>query len=108
MLSKQRTTCAIASTSRMCERNLLPSPSPCEAPATRPAISTNSTVVGNELLRVGDRGELLQPRIGHRNHADVGIDRTERVVLGSDLGARERVEQSRLADIRPDLRCRTG
>ena len=44
--SKQRTTCAMASTSRMCDRNLLPSPSPFEAPATRPAMSTNSTVVG--------------------------------------------------------------
>ena len=41
-----------------------------------------------------------QPRVGHRNHADVGVDRTERVVLGSDLRARQRVEQSRLADIR--------
>src|SRR5690348_6897839 len=44
--SKQRTTCAIASTSRICARNLLPSPSPFEAPATRPAMSTNSTAVG--------------------------------------------------------------
>jgi hypothetical protein len=46
VLSKQRTTCAIASTSRICDRNWLPSPSPCEAPATSPAMSTNSTVVG--------------------------------------------------------------
>jgi len=44
-LTKQRTTCAIASVSRMCDRNLLPSPSPLDAPATRPAMSTNSTVV---------------------------------------------------------------
>ena len=44
--SKQRTTWVIASTSRMCARNLLPSPSPLAAPATRPAISTNSTAVG--------------------------------------------------------------
>src|SRR5690606_1223678 len=44
--SKQRTTCAIASTSRMCARNLLPRPSPLAAPATRPAMSTNSTAVG--------------------------------------------------------------
>src|SRR5690606_15851349 len=46
LCSKQRTTCAIASTSRMWARNLLPSPSPLEAPATRPAMSTNSITVG--------------------------------------------------------------
>ena len=44
--SKQRTTWIIASTSRMWERNLLPSPSPFEAPLTRPAMSTNSIVAG--------------------------------------------------------------
>ncbi len=48
-LSKQRTTCAIASVSRICARNLLPKPSPCDAPATKPAISTNSIVVGKIL-----------------------------------------------------------
>ena len=44
--SKQRSTCAMASTSRMLARNWFPSPSPLEAPATRPAMSTNSRVVG--------------------------------------------------------------
>ena len=43
---KQRTTCAMASVSRMLARNWLPRPSPFEAPATSPAISTNSIVVG--------------------------------------------------------------
>jgi len=43
---KQRSTWAMASTSRMLARNWLPSPSPLEAPATRPAMSTNSSVVG--------------------------------------------------------------
>src|SRR5690606_6934615 len=43
---KQRTTWAMASVSRMLARNLLPRPSPLEAPATRPAMSTNSMVVG--------------------------------------------------------------
>ncbi len=45
--SKQRTTWAMASVSRMLARNLLPRPSPLEAPATRPAMSTNSMVVGS-------------------------------------------------------------
>ncbi|MNR43177.1 hypothetical protein D3C85_1617780 [compost metagenome] len=44
--SKQRTTCVMASVSRMLARNWLPRPSPLDAPATRPAISTNSTVAG--------------------------------------------------------------
>ena len=45
--SKQRTTWPMASVSRMLARNLLPKPSPLLAPATKPAISTNSMVVGN-------------------------------------------------------------
>ena len=44
--SKQRTTWAIASVSRMLARNWLPRPSPFDAPATRPAMSTNSTTAG--------------------------------------------------------------
>ena len=44
-----RVTWQIAADSRMCERNLLPSPSPSEAPLTMPAMSTNSTVAGRIL-----------------------------------------------------------
>ena len=36
----------MASVSRMLARNLLPRPSPFEAPATSPAMSTNSTAAG--------------------------------------------------------------
>ncbi len=36
----------IASASRMWARNLLPSPSPSEAPRTMPAMSTKDTVAG--------------------------------------------------------------
>ena len=36
----------IAWVSLMCDRNLFPKPSPSEAPFTKPAISTNSVVVG--------------------------------------------------------------
>ena len=46
---KTRVTWQIAADSRMWARNLLPSPSPCEAPATMPAMSTNSTVAGSTL-----------------------------------------------------------
>ena len=44
--SKQRTTLTMASVSRMCDRNWLPRPSPLLAPATSPAMSTNSTIAG--------------------------------------------------------------
>ena len=40
--SKHLTTSTIASTSLICDKNLLPNPSPFEAPFTRPAISVNS------------------------------------------------------------------
>ena len=42
--SKQRTTCSTASHARMLARNLLPRPSPFDAPFTSPAMSVNSTV----------------------------------------------------------------
>ena len=35
----------IASTSLICDKNLLPNPSPLDAPFTNPAISTNEIVV---------------------------------------------------------------
>ena len=37
--------CIIASTSLICDKNLLPNPSPLDAPFTSPAISTNEIVV---------------------------------------------------------------
>ena len=46
---KTRVTWQIAADSRMWERNLLPRPSPSEAPRTMPAMSTNSTVAGRTL-----------------------------------------------------------
>ena len=46
---KQRTTCMIASVSLMLERNLFPRPSPFDAPAIRPAMSTIFTDAGMTL-----------------------------------------------------------
>ena len=63
-------------------------------------MSTNSTVVGTIFSGLRDGRELLEPRVRHRHHADVRVDGAERIVLGGDLRARERVEQGRLADIR--------
>ena len=44
--SKQRTTWAMARVSRMPARNRFPRPSPFDAPATSPAMSTNSIAAG--------------------------------------------------------------
>ena len=43
---KPRTTCAIASASRIFAKNWFPKPSPSEAPRTIPAMSTNETGAG--------------------------------------------------------------
>ncbi len=43
---KHLTTCTMASTSRMCARNLFPNPSPLLAPFTKPAMSMNLRVAG--------------------------------------------------------------
>ena len=98
--SKQRTTCATASTSRMVARNWLPRPSPLEAPRTRPAISTKVSRVGMICAGFGDLGELVEPRIGHRDLADIRLDGAERIIRRlrrRRLG--QRIEQRRLADI---------
>src|SRR6185312_17183519 len=54
----------------------------------------------HDLLRPRNRGELLEPRVGHCDDADVWIDRAKRIVFRCDLRARERIEQRRLADVR--------
>ncbi len=79
-LSKQRTTCTIASTSRIWDRNLLPRPSPLLAPRTRPAMSTNSTTAGVVFLRVIQIGQRLKTLIRYRYHADIRVDGAERIV----------------------------
>jgi hypothetical protein len=48
-------------------------------------------------------GDPLEPLVGHAHDGDVGLERRERVVGGRHLGARERVEQGRLARVgQPD------
>ena len=98
--SKQRTTCATASTSRMVARNWLPRPSPFDAPRTRPAISTKVSRVGMICADLAIAGELVEPRIGHRDLADIRLDGAERIIRRlrrRRLG--QRVEQRRFADI---------
>lgn len=58
----------------------------------------------DQLFRLGDLGKLLHTRIGNRHFTGVRLDRAERIIRRlrrRRLG--QRVEQSRLADIRqPD------
>ena len=102
--SKQRTTCATASTSRMVARNWLPRPSPLEAPRTRPAISTKVSRVGMICADLAIVRQLVEPGIRHRDLADIRLDGAERIIRRlrrCRLG--QRVEQRRLADIgQPD------
>jgi hypothetical protein len=80
-------------------RNLLPSPSPLEAPATSPAMSTNSMAVGITFCGLTMAASLHEPRVRHRHHAHVGIDGAEGIVLRLDARRGQGVEQGGLADI---------
>ncbi len=53
-----------------------------------------------DLQGLDDLRQRLETRIRHADHADVRIDRAERIVLGGDLRLGQRVEQGRLADVR--------
>ena len=46
----------------------------------------------DHLLRLGDGGELCEPRVGHLDDADVGVDGAERIVLRRDPRLGEGVE----------------
>jgi hypothetical protein len=107
--SKQRTTCAMASQSRMLVRKALPRPSPLLAPFTRPAMSTNSTVAGMIFCGLKYCVSVDHPRVGHVHHAHVRVDGAERIVrsLGLLLLGQS-VEEGGLADVRqPDDSCWT-
>ena len=55
----------------------------------------------DDFLRVRYLGESRQPRIGHRHDADVGIDRTERIIFRRCLmRACQRVKKRGLPDVR--------
>ena len=97
--SKQRTTWAMAWVSRICDRNWLPSPSPFDAPSTKPAMSTKVIVGRQDLLRLGDFRQLVETRVGHGHDAGIGLDGAERKILGFDARFGQSVEERRLADV---------
>ena len=63
--SSKRSTCKMASVSRMFPRNLLPRP-PLARPFYKPGNVHNLLVV-NHILWIDQFGELLQPRVGNPN-----------------------------------------
>ena len=97
--SKARSTNTTASTSRMCDRNRLPSPSPCDAPSTRPPMSTNCTDAGTTFFDCAHLGQQAEPVVGHLGHADVGVGGGERVGRGERTAAGQRVVQRGLARV---------
>ena len=73
--------------------------------AAHQAGNVDELELGLDLVgRFGDLGDPVEPRVGHRDPADIGLDRAERIIGGlrrRRLG--QRVEQGGLADIRqPD------
>ena len=97
--SKTRTTWQMASLSRMAARNLLPRPSPSDAPFTMPAMSTKVTMAGTISLESKISARTLEARVGDGHHPDVGLDGGERVVGGQDLVAGQGVEQGGLPHV---------
>ncbi len=58
----------------------------------------------DDLGRLGDPRQRIEPRVGHPDVADIGLDRAERIVRRlRRLRLGQRIEQRRLADIgQPD------
>ncbi len=98
--SKQRTTWAMASTSRMWARNWLPRPSPFEAPRTRPAMSTKRIVVGTVRSGWTILASASMRGSGTGTMPTLGLDGAERIVRALGPGVGEGVEERALADVR--------
>ena len=58
--------------------------------------------LGLDLLRrLGDLADLVEPRIGHRDPADIGLDRAEWIIGRLRRGGLgQRIEKGRFADVR--------
>ncbi len=54
---------------------------------------------GDDRLRLVELHQRVEPRVGHRHHADVRLDGAERIVGHGGARRRQRVEERRLADV---------
>ena len=98
--SKQRTTWAMASHSRILARNWLPRPSPLAAPRTSPAISTNVSRVGMISLEPAIFASSSRRWSGTATSPTLG-SMVQKGIIGrlGRGGLRQSVEQGRFADI---------
>ena len=79
---------------------LIAEPFALGGPAHQPGDIDKGQPGRNDLGGLCDRGELVEPRIGHRDLAYIRLDGAERVIGGlrrRRLG--ERIEQRRFADV---------
>ena len=90
VVSEQKLTWTIESHSRMLARNLLPRPSPVLAPLTRPAMSTNSMLVGTSFfdfdrsLNICGHGRLCCCICSIHISADQGVAYLQSVIWNSN------------------------
>ena len=64
-------------------------------------MSTKVSRVGMICLEPAMLRQLIEPRVGHGDVADIGLDGAEGIIRGlRRRGLRERVEEGRLADVR--------
>ena len=97
--SKQRTTLTMASVSRMCGEELVAQAFALGGAGHQAGDVDELDDGRHDALGLDDLGQLRQARIGHFDHADVGLDGAEGIVLGRDAGLGQRVEEGGLADV---------
>ena len=94
-----RTTCTIASVSRMFARKRLPSPSPSCAPGDETCDVVEVDRVPHDLRGAHRLRHLLEALVADRHDGDVRLDRREGIVGGLGSRFRQRVEQRGLARV---------
>ncbi len=91
----------MASVSRMFARNLFVAEAFAFARAGHEARDIDEFNNGrHHALGIDDSRERRQPRVRHFDHADIRLDRAERIVFGGDADLGQCIEQCGLADVR--------
>ena len=73
---------------------------PLRRPSDEPGDVHEANDGGYFALRLEQRRERLEPRVGHRDDADVRLDGTERKIRRLGLGRGQRVEERAFPDVR--------
>ena len=72
---------------------------PLARPFYKPGNVHNLNGGGNHILWLDQFGEFLQPRVGNRNHANVGFNGAKRKIRALCLGVGQAVEQGGFTDV---------